>query len=81
MLLQSLEDDINYLYVSFVFEHGVILPEYKESFVKTQAIFDWMGTKIHQGRVYLEVSEVRVLIEGVMYSNTSNMLVTCWKYA
>ncbi len=45
VLSQSLENESNYLCVSFVFENAVVRPEYNRCFVRTLAVFDWMASK------------------------------------
>ncbi len=53
VLSQSLENESSYLCVSFVFANGVIKPEYKQCFVRTLAVFDWMASSKNQKKVMI----------------------------
>ncbi len=53
VLSQSLENESNYLCVSFVFVNAVIKEEYSKCFVRALAVSDWMSVTKNQKKVMI----------------------------
>ncbi len=53
ILSQSLENESNYLCVSFVFANAVIKQEYNRCFVGALAVLDWMSSSTNQKKVMI----------------------------
>ncbi len=53
VLSQSLENESNFLCVSFVFSNAVIKEEYSKCFVRALAVSDWMSVKSNQKKVMI----------------------------